>query len=78
MHEKNSAATPIPRISLTPDEAAVSTGLSRTRIFGAIRDGRLIARGDGKATIIEFEELARYVRSLPAKRTTARSTPVTP
>src|SRR5712672_543376 len=23
---------------------------SRTRIFGAIRDGKLIARGDGKAT----------------------------
>jgi hypothetical protein len=63
----NGTATQIPRISLTPDEAAVSTGFSRTRIFKAIRDNRLIARGDGKATIIEVEELARWVRSLPAK-----------
>jgi hypothetical protein len=67
MDKMNSTATPIPRISLTPDEAAVSTGFSRTRIFQAIRDKRLIARGDGKATIIEVEELARWVRSLPPK-----------
>jgi hypothetical protein len=57
----------VPRISLTPDEAALSTGFSRTRIFDAIRDGKLVARGDGKSTIIEMEELARYVRSLPLK-----------
>jgi hypothetical protein len=63
----NGTTTQIPRISLTPDEAAVSTGFSRTRIFQAIRDNRLIARGDGKATIIEVEELARWVRSLPPK-----------
>jgi hypothetical protein len=62
-----STATPIPRISLTPVEAAVSTGLSRTRIFKAIRDNKLLARGEGKATIIEIEELAKYVRSLPPK-----------
>jgi hypothetical protein len=57
----------VPRISLTPDEAALSTGFSRTRIFEAIRDGKLMARGDGKSTIIEVSELARYVGSLPPK-----------
>jgi hypothetical protein len=67
MDKSNGTTTQIPRISLTPVEAAVSTGLSRTRIFKAIRDNRLLARGDGKATIIEFDELARYVRSLPPK-----------
>jgi hypothetical protein len=64
------APTPsaVPRVSLTPDDAAIAAGVSRTRIFQAIRDGKLAARGDGKATIIEVEELVRYVRSLPLKR----------
>jgi hypothetical protein len=66
--QKQDSAVSLPRISLTPSEAATSTGFSRTRIFGAIRDGKLVARGDGKATIIEIGELQRYVRSLPAKR----------
>jgi hypothetical protein len=57
----------VPRISLTPEEAALSTGLARTRIFEAIRSGDLAARGAGKATVIEFDELSRWVRSLPAK-----------
>lgn len=57
----------VPRISLTPEEAALSTGLARTRIFEAIRNGDLIARGAGKATIIEFSELQRWVGSLPSK-----------
>ena len=55
------------RVSLTPDEAAESAGLSRTRIFEAIRSGTLTARKCGKATIIETEELARWVRSLPTR-----------
>jgi hypothetical protein len=67
MDRLNDIAAPIPRISLTPDEAAASTGFSRTRIFGAIKDGKLVARGDGKATVIETDELARWVRSMPAK-----------
>jgi hypothetical protein len=47
----------VPRISLTPDEAAAST----------IRSGKLVARGDGKATIIETVELASWIGSLPVK-----------
>jgi excisionase family DNA binding protein len=57
----------VPRISLTPEEAALSTGVSRTRIFEAIRDGKLVARGLGKTTVVEFDELTRWVRSLPLK-----------
>jgi excisionase family DNA binding protein len=66
----------VPRISLTPKEAAFSTGCSRTRIFEAIRNGKLVARGDGKSTIIEFEELTRWVRSLPTKGGGAIHSPV--
>ena len=53
----------VPRFSLTPDEAAESTGFSRTRIFQAIRDGELTARKVGKATVIE----TRWLRSLPIR-----------
>ena len=57
----------LPRFSLTPDQAAESTGFSRTRIFQAIRDEELTARKDGKATVIETEELLRWLRSLPIR-----------
>jgi excisionase family DNA binding protein len=60
-------ATKIPRISLTPDEAASSTGFSRTRIYNAIRDEELTARKDGRATVIEVAELQRWVRSMPTR-----------
>jgi excisionase family DNA binding protein len=57
----------IPRLGLNPDEAAASAGVSRTKIFEAIRDGVLTARKSGKATIIEPSELQRWVRSLPVR-----------
>jgi excisionase family DNA binding protein len=55
------------RLSFTPDEAAESVGVSRTRIFQAIRDHELTARKAGKATIIEPSELTRWLQSLPTK-----------
>ena len=57
----------LPRFSLTPDEAAESTGFSKTRIFQAIRNGELTARKGGKATVIETGELLRWLGSLPTR-----------
>jgi len=57
----------LPRFSLTPDEAAESTGFSRTRIFQAIRHDELMARKDGKAVVIETDKLLRWLRSLPTR-----------
>ncbi len=57
----------LPRFSFTPDEAAESTGFSRTRIFQAIRNEELTARKDGKSTVIETDELLRWLRSLPTR-----------
>jgi excisionase family DNA binding protein len=57
----------LPRFSLTPDEAAESTGFSKTRIFQAIRNGELTARKGGKATVIETDELLRWLGSLPTR-----------
>ena len=61
----------VQRLAFTPDEAAQSTGLARTRIYEAIRNGRLTARKDGKATIIELGELSRYLQSLPPRQASA-------
>jgi hypothetical protein len=61
---------PVP-IAYPPAQAAIASGRTRTRIFGAIKSGELKARKDGKATIIEHEELMRWVRSLPAARAKA-------
>jgi hypothetical protein len=63
-----SAAITKPQIAYTPAEAAAVTGRTRTRIFGAIKAGELIARKDGKATIIEHDELVSFVRTLPIIR----------
>ena len=57
----------LPRISLTPEEAAASTGFSVRRIFQAIKDEKLTARKAGKATVIEFAELSRWVGTLPTR-----------
>jgi excisionase family DNA binding protein len=63
----NSDAKPIfEPISYTPEQAALVTGRSRSRIFKAIKDKELTARKDGKATLLERDELHRWVRSLPA------------
>jgi hypothetical protein len=57
----------LPRISLTPDDAAVATGFSRRRIFDAISKNELTARKHGKSTVIEIAELKRWVGSLPTR-----------
>jgi excisionase family DNA binding protein len=66
--QSNVTGRAVPRLGLSPDEAATSAGVSRTRIFEAIRDGTLTARKAGKQTIIEVDELRRWVRSLPTRR----------
>jgi hypothetical protein len=53
------------KIALTPNAAAVASGRSRSRIFLAIKNGELSARKDGRATLIEADELKRWIRSLP-------------
>ena len=62
----NDNLRPLTQISYTPEQAAVVTGRSRSRIFKAIKDEELTARKDGKATLLEADELRRWVRSLPA------------
>ena len=65
--ESTHPAGRVPRLGFSPDEAAESAGVSRTRIFEAIRDGSLTARKAGKSTVIEIDELRRWVSSLPTR-----------
>ena len=43
------------------------TGISRSKVFAAIKGKQLQARTAGRSTIIEHQELLRYLASLPAK-----------
>jgi hypothetical protein len=56
-----------PRISHTPNGAAVATGFSETRIWDAIRKNELTAIKHGKATVIADAELRRWLASLPTR-----------
>lgn len=62
---RNDERIGIGRISYTPIEAALATGRSRSRIFKAVKGKELVARKDGRATLIEDDELRRWVRSFP-------------
>jgi len=67
IHQNSTTGRTILRLRFSPDEAAASAGVSRTKIFEAIRDGALTARKSGKATIIEPTELQRWIRNLPTR-----------
>jgi hypothetical protein len=56
------------------EKAGDAAGVSRTRIFEAIKNKELTARKAGKATIIETGELQRWLRSLPARGAECDST----
>jgi hypothetical protein len=57
----------IPPVSCSIEDAPKITGLSRTRIFDAVRKKELMARKAGRSTIIEIDELRRWVKSFPTK-----------
>jgi excisionase family DNA binding protein len=57
-------------ISYSVDAAARATSISRARLYEAIRAGLITARKNGTRTLIERDELIRYVRSLPALEAT--------
>src|SRR5262249_49676014 len=65
--DADTSIAPPTRLAVTPDVAAEITGRTRTRIFEAIRKQELTARKDGKATVIEADELLRWLRSLPTR-----------
>jgi hypothetical protein len=61
------ACAAIAQISYSPKQAAIATGRSRARIFRAIQKREIVARKDGRATVITADELTRWVRSFPIR-----------
>ncbi len=46
-------------------DAVRASGLSRSGIYAALKDGALVARKAGTRTLIEDSELRRFIASLP-------------
>jgi excisionase family DNA binding protein len=63
------------KLSFSIPEFCNVTGLGRTNIFAAIRDGKLEARKFGRRTIIEREAGETFVKSLPKARQHDESAP---
>lgn len=57
-----------PPISLTIPDAVRTSGISRTAIYEALKNGRITAVKCGKRTLISYESLSRYLANLPTYR----------
>jgi hypothetical protein len=55
------------RIAYTLPQAARIAGVSRTRIFEAVRKQELTIRKAGRASIVTHDDLLAWIRSLPVK-----------
>lgn len=52
-------------IALTVPEVVQASGLARSRIYEALRDGKLVARKAGRRTLIMVADLETYLADLP-------------
>ena len=52
-------------IAVTITEAARMTGLGRTSLYMAVKNGHLRVRKAGRRTLVETEALRGFIRSLP-------------
>jgi len=55
------------KIGYSPDEAVAASGCGRTKLFEAIKTGKLRARKWGRRTIITAEDLKAFLDSLPER-----------
>lgn len=53
------------KISFTIEQAVKATGIGRTAIFAAIKSGRLVARKNGRRTLIASSDLQQFISNLP-------------
>lgn len=55
-----------PKLAYSIDEAVVASGLSRSFLYEAIKDGRLAAIKAGSRTLVTTDGLRAFLSSLPA------------
>ena len=53
-------------IAVTIAEAVKISGISRTGLYGALKDNAISARKAGRRTLINYCDLLAYLASLPA------------
>ena len=54
------------KLALTVEEAARVTGIGRSKLYAAMKDGLLQARKFGRRTIILPGDLEKFLSALPA------------
>jgi hypothetical protein len=64
------------RIAYSLPEAARIAGVSRTRIFDAVRGRELTVRKAGRSSIVTHDDLLAWIRSLPVKGKAVSADPV--
>lgn len=57
----------ISKLAYPIEEAGPAVGVSRTRIFAAVRNNELTVRKAGKSSVIEVSELKRWLHALPIR-----------
>lgn len=55
-------------IAITIPDAVKVSGLSRSRLYEALKNGSLSARKAGRRTLIGFADLETYLANLPTYR----------
>ena len=55
------------KLACTIDEAVEISAIGRSKIYEAIRKGKLSARKSGSRTLILYADLAKYLESLPMR-----------
>jgi hypothetical protein len=63
------------RIAYSLPDAARIAGVSRTRIFDAVRRGELTIRKAGRSSIVTHDDLLAWIKSLPVKGKPANTDP---
>lgn len=63
----------VPVLALSIDKASAAAGIGRTKIYEAIKLGKLRARKAGRHTIILTDDLKAFLESLPVKEGARRS-----
>lgn len=56
-----------PKLGYTIDQAVEATGVGRTEMFVAMKEGKLRARKLGKRNIILVSDLISFLESLPVR-----------
>jgi hypothetical protein len=68
VHDQVTDATAVPILSVGIEDAPkVLGGVSRTRIFQAVQNKEITIRKNGRSSIVEIAELARWLKTLPTK-----------